>query len=68
MVLEGSRAGELGLTKPCANEESGDALGVIVLLALENFTSHCLLLQLKKQKEYSVKGLGTTWRSVLAAL
>lgn len=60
MVLEGSRAGKWGLTKPCANEESGDALGVIVLLALENFTSHRLLLQLKRQKEYSFKGLGTT--------
>lgn len=51
MVLEGLRAGEWELTKPCANEESGDALGVVVFLALENFTSYCLLLQLKRQKE-----------------
>lgn len=47
-----------GLTKPCADEESGDTLGVIVLLAFENLTSHSLLLQLRRQKKYSVKRLG----------
>lgn len=46
-----------GLTKTCADEESGDTLGVIVLLALENLTSHSLLLQLRRQKKYSVKRL-----------
>lgn len=55
MELEGSRAGVWELTKPCANEESGDALGVVVLLALENFTSHRLLLQLKRQKNTGSK-------------
>lgn len=58
MALEGSRAGVWELTKPCANEESGDALGVVVLLALENFTSHRLLLQLKRQKNTGSKDWG----------
>ena len=58
IVLEGSRAGVWELTKPCANEESGDTLGVVVLLALENFTSHRLLLQLKRQKNTASKDWG----------
>lgn len=58
----GSRDEKLGggLTKTCADEESGDTLGVIVLLALENLTSHSLLLQLRRQKKYTIKRLGTT--------
>lgn len=53
-MLGGSRD-ERGLTKTCADEESGDTLGVIVLLALENLTSHSLLLQLRRQKKQCQK-------------
>lgn len=48
MVLEGQSTGSQGLTKPCADEEPGDTLGVIVLLAPEDLTSHGFLLQLRR--------------------
>lgn len=38
-----------GLTKPCVDEEPRDTLGIIVLLALEDLTSHGFLMQLRSQ-------------------
>lgn len=37
------------LTKPRADKEPGDTLGVIILLALEDLTSHSFLMQLRRQ-------------------
>lgn len=51
MVLEGQSTGSQGLTKPCADEEPGDTLRVIVLLAPEDLTSHSFLLQLRRRRE-----------------
>lgn len=51
MVLEAGSTGSQGLTKPCADEEPGDTLGVIVFLAPEDLTSHGFLLQLRRRGE-----------------
>lgn len=47
--MEGLTLESQGLTKPCADEEPGDTLGVIVLLALEDLTGHGFLMQLRRQ-------------------
>lgn len=39
------------LTKSCADKEPGDTLGVIILLALEDLTSHSFLMQLRRQEQ-----------------
>lgn len=58
-MTEGLTLESQGLTKPCADEEPGDTLGVIVLLALEDLTGHGFLMQLRRQgREEGCQRLG----------
>lgn len=59
--MEGLTLESQELTKPCADEEPGDTLWVIVLLALEDLTGDGFLMQLRdKGQEEGCQRVGPT--------